>query len=159
MEEHTSYSNVKPFQGGLVFEAHRLFYHSTLGLRLIKKEEERVSVKQLVDSASVKANHGRVGRVVFKQKSHGTGEPPGGIQPCYPKSTYLTQLTLGPHVVPTWSRNPWIPEAPNPSNSTVWFWHLAKDVIGRIREGFRFRVDVFVPHTSSVNLGRVRVFN
>ena len=33
------------FRGGLVFKAHRLFYHSTLGLRVIKKEEaeERTS--------------------------------------------------------------------------------------------------------------------
>ena len=28
------------FRGGLVFKAHRLLYHSTLGLRVIKKEEE-----------------------------------------------------------------------------------------------------------------------
>jgi len=29
--------NVKRFRGGRVFEAHRLLYHSTLGLRVIKK--------------------------------------------------------------------------------------------------------------------------
>ena len=28
---------VKRFRGGLVFEAHRLVYHSTLGVRVIKK--------------------------------------------------------------------------------------------------------------------------
>jgi len=28
------------FRGGLVFEAHRLVYHSTLGLRVIKKRRE-----------------------------------------------------------------------------------------------------------------------
>jgi len=28
------------FRGGLVFKAHRLFYHSTLGSRVIKKKEE-----------------------------------------------------------------------------------------------------------------------
>ena len=28
------------FRGGLVFKAHRLLYHSTLGLRVIEKEEE-----------------------------------------------------------------------------------------------------------------------
>jgi len=27
------------FRGGLVFEAHRLVYHSTLGLRVIKKKK------------------------------------------------------------------------------------------------------------------------
>jgi len=30
--------NVKRFRGGLVFKAHRLVYHSTLGLRVIKKK-------------------------------------------------------------------------------------------------------------------------
>ena len=30
------------FRGLVVFEAHRLFYHSTLGLRAIKKEKEEV---------------------------------------------------------------------------------------------------------------------
>jgi len=29
--------NVQRFQGGLAFKAHRLLYHSTLGLRVIKK--------------------------------------------------------------------------------------------------------------------------
>ena len=28
------------FRGGLVFKAHRLLYHSTLGLRVIKKKRE-----------------------------------------------------------------------------------------------------------------------
>ena len=30
--------NVQRFRGGLVFKAHRLLYHSTLGLRVIKKK-------------------------------------------------------------------------------------------------------------------------
>jgi len=29
---------MEKFRGGLVFEAHRLVYHSTLGLRVIKKK-------------------------------------------------------------------------------------------------------------------------
>jgi len=29
---------VKRFRGGLVFKAHRLLYHSTLGVRVIKKK-------------------------------------------------------------------------------------------------------------------------
>ena len=33
--------NVKRFQGGLVFKAHRLLYHSTLGLRAIKKKKKK----------------------------------------------------------------------------------------------------------------------
>ena len=32
------YRNVKRFRGGLVFKAHRLVYHTTLGLRVIKKK-------------------------------------------------------------------------------------------------------------------------
>ena len=31
--------NVKRFRGGLVFKAHRLLYHSTLGVRVIKKKK------------------------------------------------------------------------------------------------------------------------
>ena len=29
------------FRGGLVFKAHRLLYHSTLGLRVIKKKKKK----------------------------------------------------------------------------------------------------------------------
>ena len=32
--------NVKRFRGGLVFKAHRLLYHSTLGSRVIKKKKK-----------------------------------------------------------------------------------------------------------------------
>ena len=32
--------NVKWFRGGLVFKAHRLLYHSTLGSRVIKKKKQ-----------------------------------------------------------------------------------------------------------------------
>jgi len=32
---------VQRFRGGLVFKAHRLLYHSTLGLRVIKKKKSR----------------------------------------------------------------------------------------------------------------------
>ena len=35
--------NVKRFRGWLVFKAHRLFYHSTLGLRVIKKKNIQAS--------------------------------------------------------------------------------------------------------------------
>jgi len=36
--------NVKRFRGGLVFEAHRLLYHSTLGLRVTEKKEKNGAV-------------------------------------------------------------------------------------------------------------------
>ena len=32
--------NMKRFRGGLVFKAHRLVYHSTLGLRVMKKKKK-----------------------------------------------------------------------------------------------------------------------
>jgi len=34
------YRNVQRFRGGLVFKAHRLLYHTTLGLSVIKKRRE-----------------------------------------------------------------------------------------------------------------------
>jgi len=36
--------NVKRFRGGLVFKAHRLLYHSTLGSRVIKKKKRRMAL-------------------------------------------------------------------------------------------------------------------
>ena len=33
--------------GGLVFKAHRLLYHSTLGLRVIKKKRRKVVVHRV----------------------------------------------------------------------------------------------------------------
>jgi hypothetical protein len=35
-----SYRNVQRFRGGLVSKAHGLLYHSSLGLRIIKKKEK-----------------------------------------------------------------------------------------------------------------------
>ena len=32
---------MEQFRGGLVFKAHRLLYHSTLGLRVIKKKKKK----------------------------------------------------------------------------------------------------------------------
>ena len=37
IREQLLHRNVQRFRGGLVFKAHRLLYHSTLGLRVIKK--------------------------------------------------------------------------------------------------------------------------
>jgi len=44
--EQLLHRNVQRFRGGLVFEAHRLWYHSTLGLRVIKKREKNSFQKQ-----------------------------------------------------------------------------------------------------------------
>jgi len=38
---------VKRFRGGLVFKAHRLLYHSTLGLRVIKKKTKKLYAAEL----------------------------------------------------------------------------------------------------------------
>ena len=39
-EEQLLRTHVKRFRGGLVFKAHRLLYHSTLGLRVIKMKKD-----------------------------------------------------------------------------------------------------------------------
>jgi len=36
---------VKRFRGGLVFEAQRLVYHSTLGWRVIKKKKKKTAAR------------------------------------------------------------------------------------------------------------------
>ena len=41
IEEQLPRRNVKRFRGGLVFKAHRLLHHSTLGLRVINNKEEK----------------------------------------------------------------------------------------------------------------------
>jgi len=38
IEEQVLHKNMQRFRGGLVFKAHRLLYHSCLGLRVIKHE-------------------------------------------------------------------------------------------------------------------------
>ena len=40
IEEQLLHRNVKRFRGGLVFKAHRLLYHFSLGLRVIKKKKK-----------------------------------------------------------------------------------------------------------------------
>ena len=41
IQEQLLRMNVKRFRSGLVFKAHRLLFHSTLGLRVIKKKKTR----------------------------------------------------------------------------------------------------------------------
>jgi len=38
LRKNNYFAEMKRFRGGLVFKAHRLLYHSTLGLRIIKKK-------------------------------------------------------------------------------------------------------------------------
>jgi len=44
----TTTRNVEWFQGGLVFKAHRLLYHSTLGSRVIKEKKKKYMGTSLV---------------------------------------------------------------------------------------------------------------
>jgi len=53
-------SNVKRFRGGLVFKANRLVYHSTLGLRVIKKEGDQRQRPREADERSLPAPGPRV---------------------------------------------------------------------------------------------------
>ena len=39
-------ANVKRFRGGLVFKVHRFLYHSTLGLRVIKKKKKKSGARE-----------------------------------------------------------------------------------------------------------------
>jgi len=45
-------AHVKRFRGGLVFKPHRLLYHSTLGLRVIKKKNKSLHTSALVWGAT-----------------------------------------------------------------------------------------------------------
>ena len=43
---------MKWFRGGLVFKAHRLLYHSTAGVRVIKRERERERERESINSVN-----------------------------------------------------------------------------------------------------------
>jgi len=49
--------NVQRFRGGLVFKAHKLVYHSTLGSRVIKKKKSVVTPHQGMLSATCRARN------------------------------------------------------------------------------------------------------
>jgi len=49
ISEQLLYRNVQRFRGGLVFKAHRLVYHSTIGWRLIQKKKKKVPESTLED--------------------------------------------------------------------------------------------------------------
>ena len=52
--------NVQQFRGGLVFKAHRLLYHSTLGLRAIKKKKKGDRDGKAAHAARGEAERGAV---------------------------------------------------------------------------------------------------
>ena len=45
IQEQLLYINVQQLRGGLVFKPHRLWYHLTPGLRVIKEEEDCLTRK------------------------------------------------------------------------------------------------------------------
>ena len=40
--------NLRRFRGGLVFQANRLMYHSTLGLRVIQKKKKKIPASRAI---------------------------------------------------------------------------------------------------------------
>jgi len=67
--------NVKRFRGGLVFEAHRLLYHSTLGLRVMKKKKKKKEGGGGWGPAESKNNHSSGGEL----SSGGEEIPPSQV--------------------------------------------------------------------------------
>ena len=65
--EHSGrHRNVRRFRGGLVFKAHRLLYHSTLGSRVIKKKKKAPCI----------ANRAESGRATRDTREEGPWAPP-----------------------------------------------------------------------------------
>jgi len=62
---HVLVQHVKRFRGGLVFKAHRLLYHSTLGLRVIKKKKKRSSFVVQAPAIAVVACHQGTSHIGF----------------------------------------------------------------------------------------------
>jgi len=59
IDEQLLYRTVQRFRGGLVFKAHRRVYHSTLGLRVIKKKKKKNIDAALVIAGGVCTKAGR----------------------------------------------------------------------------------------------------
>ena len=52
LDQDSGFGNVQRFRGGLIFKAHRLVYHSTLGLRVIKKKKKKKRARRKKAGAS-----------------------------------------------------------------------------------------------------------
>ena len=61
VEEHLPRGNMKRFRGGLVFKAHRLLYHSTLGFR-VKTKRKTCRFVRVIDSGLVGSTVGGLPR-------------------------------------------------------------------------------------------------
>ena len=67
-------SIVKRFRGGFVFQAHRLLYRSTLGLKVTKKKEENAGERNHISCCSTMLE---ARKSLYKREATGKG---GGVQ-------------------------------------------------------------------------------
>ena len=56
------YRNVQRFRGGLVFKAHRLLYHSSLGSRVMKKKKRARKLQSALKLSSERGTCEAVGK-------------------------------------------------------------------------------------------------
>ena len=101
----------RPFRGGLVFKAHRLVYHSTLGLRVIKKKKKKHDhLRECVDGArhldvtlaseTRPEPFGRRCLLILQPvgcRVQGLSHPVGISQPGGFQSTEFSRLSENPH--------------------------------------------------------------
>ena len=129
---------MKQFQGGLVFKAHRLLYHSTLGSRVIKKRRSSLGLAFTAWTLSL---------------SSFNPTPPGLAAPCAPAPPApMGGADMGGAEIPA-------PPAPSqPRTCTPW------TSAGNVARGgpvfpealFRWNVDGFLPEALHDNLTTVR---
>jgi len=90
--------NVKRFRGGLVFKAHRLVYHSALGLRVIKKKKKTytlISEPLILKPQTLSRRRLEVGHIALAPRffSHPSTNPHGTL-----KSTIFAVRFLGENI-------------------------------------------------------------
>ena len=56
-ERQGGYRNVQRLRGGLVFNDHRLVYHSTLGVRVIKKRRREANSEDVIFEEYIMMDH------------------------------------------------------------------------------------------------------
>ena len=86
------YRNVQRFRGGLVVKAHKLLYHSTLGLRVIKKKQ-KCGLQTLRERSK-----GERERSSLTERFRGT-RPCAPVHPAHSKSRGSPRSVSPPHPV------------------------------------------------------------
>ena len=83
--EESGHSNVQRFRGGLVSRAHNILYHSTLGLRVVKKKRNRAEDQNLRNR-----DEDRVGGFGDQRlkKAHDCGR-----RPCLPQYQEISSIS------------------------------------------------------------------